>query len=271
MNRTPILAALVCLSLAAADKPGSKDHPLISRMNNMYIDTYRTSPFDRFVFKTGKAHGDEAAIEGRLVEIRYVINPGGEVPSPLAIIRNYQQAIAAVGGKVMYEDNRYTNLKAVKDGKETWVQVDTAWGKGYRLTIVDKAAMVQEVVADAASFKSGLNATGHVEVPGILFDSGKSVLKPESAGAIQEVAKLLKADPAMKVYVVGHTDTVAAVDLNLKLSKARADAVVQALVAQHGIAPARLRAHGAGPFAPVATNASEEGRARNRRVELVKD
>jgi len=266
-----LTAALVCLTLASADKPGSKDHPLISRMQNMYIDTYRTSPFDRFVFKTGKAKGEEAPIEGRLVEIRYVINPGGEAPSPLAIIRNHQQAIAAVGGKTMYEDARYTILKAARNGQETWVQVDTAWGKGYRLTIVDKAAMVQEVVANAASFKEGLGAAGHVEVPGILFDSGKSVLKPESATALQEVAKLLKAEPAIKVYVVGHTDTVAAVDLNLKLSQARADAVVQALVTQHGIAASRLRGHGAGPFAPVATNATEEGRARNRRVELVKD
>jgi len=130
--------------------------------------------------------------------------------------------------------------------------------------------MAQEVVADAASLNAGLRATGHVEVPGIFFDTGKAVLKPESAAAVGEVAKLLKAEADLKVFVVGHTDGVASVELNLKLSQARAEAVVQALTSEHGIAAARLRAHGVGPFAPVASNDAEEGRAKNRRVELVK-
>jgi OOP family OmpA-OmpF porin len=138
------------------------------------------------------------------------------------------------------------------------------------LTIIEKQAMAQEVVSSAELFKSGLNTSGHVEVPGIFFDSGKSVLKPESEAAIAEVAKLLKADPDLKVYVVGHTDNVASLDLNLKLSQARAEAVVQALVSKHGIAAGRLSGQGVGPLAPVASNNTEEGRAKNRRVELVK-
>ncbi len=131
---------------------------------------------------------------------------------------------------VLFEDGRYTWLKVEKDGKEIWAQVDTAWKKGYMLTIIEKQAMAQEVVASAALFKSGLNTTGHVEVPGIFFDSGKSVLKPESETSVAEIAKLLKAEPGIKVYVVGHTDNVASLDLNLRLSQARAEAVVQALV-----------------------------------------
>ncbi len=85
-----------------------------------------------------------------------------------------------------------------------------------------------------------------------------------------EIEKLLKADPSLKLFVVGHTDTVGAVDANVKLAQARADAVLQALSRKYGIAAARLRAFGAGPFTPVASNDSEEGRAKNRRVELVK-
>ena len=104
----------------------------------------------------------------------------------------------------------------------------------------------------------------------LFFDTGKADLKPESDAALAEVAKLLKADPALKVYVVGHTDNVASLELNTKLSQARADAVVQALVARHGVAAARLVGRGAGPLAPVASNDTEDGRARNRRVELVK-
>lgn len=92
----------------------------------------------------------------------------------------------------------------------------------------------------------------------------------ESAQAISEIAKLLTADPALKVFVVGHTDNVGGIDSNNKLSQDRAEAVLQYLVKNHGIASERLRAAGCGTFAPVATNDSEDGRAKNRRVELVK-
>jgi OOP family OmpA-OmpF porin len=135
---------------------------------------------------------------------------------------------------------------------------------------VEKQAMTQEVVASAELFQSGLRASGHVEIPGIYFDTGKSVLKSESDASVAEIAKLLKADPALQVYVVGHTDNVASLDLNTKLSQDRAEAVLQALVAKHGIAANRLISRGVGPLAPVASNDSEEGRAKNRRVELVK-
>ena len=250
------------------DAAGCKDHPLFTRMTNMRIASCKLVEFDRFVFKTGK--GTDEAIEGRRFDVRYQATTGSAAPSPIAIIRNHQQAIATIGGTVKFEDARYTVLKASKDGCEVWAQVDTAWGRGYVLTIVEKQAMAQEVVASAELFRSGLKTSGHVEVPGIFFDTGKSDLKPESDAALNEIAKLLKAEPAMKVYVVGHTDNVASLDLNLKLSQARAEAVVQALVAKHGIAAARLVARGAGPLAPVASNDSEDGRAKNRRVELVK-
>jgi outer membrane protein OmpA-like peptidoglycan-associated protein len=250
-----------------ADAKGCADHPLLTRMQNMRIVSCKTTEFDRFAFKTAK--GSET-VEGKRVEIRYQINPGGVAPSPLAIIRNHQQAIARIGGAGQFEDRRYAVLKVSSEGKDVWAQVDTAWGGGYVLTIVEKQTMVQEVVASAALFQAGLNSSGHVEVPGIYFDTGKSELKPESGAALAEIAKLLKGDPALKVFVVGHTDNVASLDLNTKLSQARAEAVVQALVGSHGIAAARLIGRGAGPLAPVASNDSEAGRARNRRVELVK-
>jgi outer membrane protein OmpA-like peptidoglycan-associated protein len=94
--------------------------------------------------------------------------------------------------------------------------------------------------------------------------------QPESAQAIGEIAKLLTADPGLKIHVVGHTDNVGGVDNNIKLSQERAEAVLQALVRDHAIAPSRLRSYGCGQFAPVASNDTEEGRAKNRRVELVK-
>ncbi|MFZ5570701.1 MAG: OmpA family protein [Thermodesulfobacteriota bacterium] len=265
---TAVLPAYAASPGKEPDAAGCADHPLFTRMLNMRLVQCRTLPFDSFKFKTGK--GTENVVEGKRFEIKYQIFPGYDYPGPLAIIRNHQQAISAIGGTVLYEDQRYTWLKVAKDGKEIWAQVDTAWNKGYMLTIIEKQAMAQEVVASAELFKSGLDATGHVEVPGIFFDTGKSVLKPESEAAVAEIAKLLKTDPGLKVYVVGHTDNVAALDLNLKLSRARAEAVVQALVSGHGVPGGRLIGQGVGPLAPVASNDNEEGRSKNRRVELVK-
>jgi outer membrane protein OmpA-like peptidoglycan-associated protein len=134
---------------------------------------------------------------------------------------------------------------------------------------VEKAGMAQEIVANADAFGKDIKSTGHAAVYGIHFDTGKSEVKPESQPALQEVAKLLSSDPSLKLLVVGHTDSVGQLEANMKLSLARAEAVVQALVKNHGIAPGRLQAQGAGPIAPVTTNRTEEGRAKNRRVELV--
>jgi outer membrane protein OmpA-like peptidoglycan-associated protein len=279
MSRT--LSILVVIGLAASmrvtaapqaspdsDAKGCTDHPLLTRMADMHIVSCRTVEFDRFAFRTGK--GVETPVEGRRYEVRYRIATGRPAPGPIAILRNHQQAVARIGGTTKYEDARYTTLQVTHQQQEIWTQVDTAWGGGYMLTIIEKQAMTQQVVANAEAFKAGLAATGHVEVPGIFFDTGQSVLKPESAAAVAEVAALLKASPTLEVYVVGHTDNVAALDLNTRLSQARADAVVQALVRTHGIAAARLVARGVGPLAPVASNDAEDGRARNRRVELVK-
>lgn len=261
-------AAVAAQASPDADVKDCKDHPLFTRMADTHIVYCKAVEFDRFAFRTGK--GVETPIEGRRYEVRYKIATGKASPGPLAIIRNHQQAVARIGGATRYEDARYTTLQVARDGQEIWTQVDTAWGGGYMLTIIEKQAMTQQVVANAEAFKAGLAASGHVEVPGIFFDTGQAVLKPESAAAVAEVATLLEASPTLKVYVVGHTDNVAALDLNTKLSQARADAVVQALVSTHGIAASRLVARGVGPLAPVASNDAEDGRAKNRRVELVK-
>ncbi len=107
-----------------------------------------------------------------------------------------------------------------------------------------------------------MRTTGDAAVYGSYFDTGKSVIKPESATAIAEIAKLLKSDLGLKIHVVGHTDNVGSVDSNIKLSQSRAEAVIQELVRNNGIAPSRLRAFGCGQFAPVMSNDTEDGRAK---------
>jgi len=104
----------------------------------------------------------------------------------------------------------------------------------------------------------------------VVVDGKETLVKPESTPALEQVAKLLAADTSLKLWVVGHTDAVGKIDDNMKLSQARAEAVVTVLTTKHGVAAARLKGYGVGPLAPVATNDTDEGRAKNRRVELVK-
>jgi outer membrane protein OmpA-like peptidoglycan-associated protein len=140
----------------------------------------------------------------------------------------------------------------------------------YKQTIVEREIMKQEVVANAEAMGNDINATGHVSIYGIYFDTGKSEIKSESDAAISEIAKLLQNNTTLKLYVVGHTDNVGSFDSNMNLSKDRADAVVKALTGKHGITPARLSPYGVASLSPVASNDSEDGKAKNRRVELVK-
>lgn len=136
--------------------------------------------------------------------------------------------------------------------------------------IVEVQAMQQQMVTVSANDMSkAMTATGRVALYGILFDTNKADVKAESKPALVEIDKLLKGDPSLKLRVVGHTDNQGALDANIGLSKRRTEAVNAALVAQYGIAASRLAAFGVADLAPVASNASEEGRAKNRRVELV--
>lgn len=126
------------------------------------------------------------------------------------------------------------------------------------------------VTVDAATMAKDISSSGHVALYGIYFDTDKADLKPESQPTLQEITSLLKKDPSLKLYIVGHTDNVGGFDYNVGLSERRAAAVVKQLAATHGIAAARLKPAGVGMLSPVAPNDREEGRAKNRRVELVK-
>ncbi len=126
------------------------------------------------------------------------------------------------------------------------------------------------VTVKAAEMARSIDTTGRIALYGVFFDTDKAEIKPESTPAISEIATLLKGDPKLSVLIVGHTDNQGAFDYNVELSRRRADAVVRALVATHRIEARRMRAAGAGMIAPAAANDAEEGRARNRRVEIVK-
>jgi outer membrane protein OmpA-like peptidoglycan-associated protein len=255
------------VTFAQSDVKGGKDHPLFSRMPGFYIAYYEEKDFDSHKFWDEKRN--EITVEGRSWQIQYEAKDGTQPPSPLQIHRNYENAMRKIGGTVLYSDDEYSFMKLARDGKEIWVEL-TAYGPKPNLVIIEKQAMEQQVKASADAFASDIRRTGHAAVYGILFDFGKATLKPESKAALTEIARMLKADPGLKVHVVGHTDNVGGLETNMKLSLDRANAVVRELAAAYGIAAARLKAGGVGPLAPVAANDAEEGRAKNRRVELVK-
>jgi outer membrane protein OmpA-like peptidoglycan-associated protein len=269
-----VLAVLAFAPLSAQDdQPGGKDHPLLSRMPGYYIDNYTPKDFDRCEFE-GK-DGKPVAVEGRTTVIVYRPKDGVVVPSPLQIGRNYQNAITKVGGAVLFEQLEWgggvTTMKLTRGTDEIWVKVGIGdSGNNYTVTIVEKAGMKQEVVADAEAWKSDINATGHAAVYGIYFDSDRTEIKAGSEPSLQAIAKLLKQNPRLNLLVVGHTDGAGEIGHNMTLSEARAQAVVSALTGRFGVAPARLTAFGCGPLAPIASNDSEAGKAMNRRVELVK-
>lgn len=126
-----------------------------------------------------------------------------------------------------------------------------------------------KVTVNAKAIQDGLERDGKVAFYGVLFDTNKAVIKDESAPQLAEMAAALKAAAGVKAYVVGHTDNQGDLAANMVLSQKRAQAVVDALAGKYGIAAGRLIARGVANLAPVAANREEQGRARNRRVELV--
>jgi outer membrane protein OmpA-like peptidoglycan-associated protein len=269
-----LVAACAALpALGQQDTPGSKDYPGITRMPGYYIYEYTDRQFDSVSMPVKEgAQRKEVAVEGHVYKIHYFIKDGAPATSMLQVVRNYQNAVRVSGGQVV--DDQVggnwcsTTLRISKNHMQVWIYL-YARDDNHELTIVEKQAMQQEVTVDVEALARDLNETGKVAIYGIYFDTGKSELKPESQPAIEAIAKLLKQTPGLKVFIVGHTDMVGDPVMNVKLSQARAQSVVNALVTTQGIASSQLIPFGNGPYAPVASNRTEEGRAKNRRVELV--
>jgi outer membrane protein OmpA-like peptidoglycan-associated protein len=276
-----LLVALAALTLISptsvsgqqVDRAGYKDYPGISRVPGFILREYGDcveTAFDAHDFwVTENGKDTKKSVEGHKYYYRYRLKQGLPDSSPLQIVRNYQNAARAAGGKILFDKNYITTIRLTKGDKELWFDVVPYHGVEYDLTIIEKEAMKQEVAIDATAMASSIADTGSVAIYGINFDTASSVLKPDSEPALDEIAKLLTNNPAMKVYIVGHTDMVGDAASNVKLSQARAQSVITALVSKHGISASRLIAFGNGPYAPIASNKTDDGRAKNRRVELV--
>jgi outer membrane protein OmpA-like peptidoglycan-associated protein len=170
------------------------------------------------------------------------------------------------------EDRRYLAARLTRPAGDVYVSV-FALGLTTpvaRLDVIEVRPGSDSLVrVTADQMASEIAAAGSAALYGIHFDAGAAVVKPESQPALTEIAALLKRDPKLQLIIVGHTDNDGRLEPNLDLSLRRAEAVAAALVAQFGVSPARLDARGVAFLAPVAPNTTEEGKARNRRVELV--
>jgi len=206
---------------------------------------------------------------GKYREIWYKKNPAETRKfSSAQIVKNYADAILKIKGKVLADDNSV--MTATIDGKEVYIHVynskNTEENQFY-VRIVEVAKMQQDIVV---TMQEAMDKDGKAVVYGILFDVGKSDIKPESAEALKQITDYLNANATVKVIVVGHTDNSGTLTNNKTLSKARAESIKNFLITKSKIAASRLITDGVGQSCPISSNATEAGKKLNRRVEIVK-
>jgi outer membrane protein OmpA-like peptidoglycan-associated protein len=207
-------------------------------------------------------------VEGKIEKIHYTCTG----KSALQVRRNAEQALRASGFTLDFTGYDVPDHYVTAHKGPQWVAVMAAEmtdACSYDVTTVLTEAMQQEMTSDASAWAAEINKTGHAAVYGIEFDTGKATIKAQSEKVLGDVLSLLQAQPDWKMKIEGHTDSTGTKTGNQILSQQRAAAVVAWLV-KNGIARTRLTAVGLGDSKPIADNGTEQGRARNRRVELVK-
>jgi outer membrane protein OmpA-like peptidoglycan-associated protein len=282
------------------DVAGSKDYPGIGRFGGSVITGYAAKDFDAAriqaaPFKDGQP-ADAKRLEGKVTRIAWRTSPG---PSILEVSRNFETQLAKAGFETrvacdtdecggipfteaidalpvpqMWLDGfnyRYYAGRKQEAGREIWASVAVSKNNDniYAQLVVVETGAIENKMVDAAAMAKGLGDSGHIALYGVYFDTDKAVIKPESRPTLEQIAKLLAGQPQLNVFIVGHTDSQGAYDYNMDLSRRRAEAIVAELAKSYRIAPARLRSAGVGMLAPVGSNATDAGRALNRRVELV--
>jgi OmpA-OmpF porin, OOP family len=259
----PLLASTATSLHPKQDVKGSTDYPMFAnRMPGYRISSYQKLGFSSYRFNTKPPQ----TIEGRYLRIGYYLD-SEEFPGELAIIRNYQNAAKSAGSQVLpCAHSGCTVFKTTRDGVDVWIEVYATNKREYSMTIIECVPMQQVIRADAMA--AAIDKDGFVALD-IHFATGKAEILPESRPIISEIVALLKKRPNLRIGVDGHTDNVGTPTANKALSNARAQAVAAAIAAA-GVSSNRLEPMGYGQERPIADNRTEEGRAKNRRVELVK-
>lgn len=294
----PAMILAFGLASHAGAQTEATGHPLVTPYEGSELSNSDFADYDRYMMITGFDFDARSAItepvEGRITRL-YYDNP--EERSELEVYTNYREALDAAGFDEIWScagdgdcstgssRNAYTRangMRAINGGNSRYAVGRLNYGgrmayvalgvgrHGTSIDIVETNTMEMGLVAiTAEALASGLDADGHVRVDGLLFAHDDDELLPQSAEALMALRDLLLERPDLSLYVVGHTDMTGALAYNLSLSERRAASVIHALVEQHQIDANRLEARGVGPLAPDATNATDAGRATNRRVEIV--
>lgn len=274
------------------------DHPAVTRYAGSELtrrddDGFRTYRLVTAVEPSGKRDEDALptlAVDGKVTRLSYENPPGRSGPEVFA---NYRAALEKAGYQVLfaceaaacgpaYAASRWARVTGMRyaSGDMGYLAARSGQGQGnvYVAVLAGKLRHQVEVVearemdtglVTAADLAAGIRNEGRVVLDGLYFDTDKATLRAQSRPALAEIATFLRENPTLDVYIVGHTDAKGTLDHNLRLSRERAAAVVRELRDRHGVAPARLAAHGVGPLVPVRSNQGEAGRTLNRRVEMV--
>jgi OOP family OmpA-OmpF porin len=286
------LLAIGLFTLPAAaggqeDVEGAKDHPAVKRYPGSSIyGGFEMKEFEGadFAVSAGKCE----RVEGKYFTANYLYPPK---TSCTQVMRNYENAFKAAkltlytGTALPEACNPWdingsgvqrwaTAVGTGPQGGRTWIFIGCTEG-GFEtpagpILVVDAAAMEQKVEIDADYLAGEIDKTGRVAVYGINFATGKADITADSARVLAEIGSLLARRPDLRLRIEGHTDNVGNAKSNQELSNKRAQSVKAWLGTKHGVKPERLETQGLGDSKPVADNKTEEGRAKNRRVELVK-
>lgn len=285
------------LQAAGQDAVGSQDYPGIGRLEGSYIKKYKVLDFDEYdIFTspviTGEDKKKRITLEGKVTRIAYF---APENVSILEAQRNYENQLKDTGYELLFtckneecggrnlrniieqyvmlwSDFRYAVAKKSTDASEVYVVIATTTD-GSRIVktqvaVIETRAMANKMI-DASAMAEGIGEEGRIALYGILFDFDAASIKPESKPTLEQITALLNNNPDLELVIVGHTDNQGDLQYNMDLSKRRAEAIKAALVGEYNIAGNRLSAWGVGYLSPVASNRNADGRARNRRVELV--
>ncbi|MCL2297558.1 MAG: OmpA family protein [Proteobacteria bacterium] len=281
MKKALSLLLLPLMLLLAAPVQAKEYKDFIFKGMSGYEITDQTRAFGQLTIKspkpgTGGKDFVETKYEGNRVYSRYDFSGKTDsAPSGLQVLRNYQNVVKKLGGEILFEGDDKFDASFKRNDKQYYIQVVNSSSSinhpsgRYRVYIIEVAEMDDEIeIVDSDTILHKLEKEGHIALY-INFDTGKATIKPESKDIVDEVVTALKAKPKLKVKLEGHTDNVGSAADNKKLSDARAKAVMDAIVVK-GIDKSRLSAEGFGLEKPIADNGTEAGRAKNRRVELVK-
>jgi outer membrane protein OmpA-like peptidoglycan-associated protein len=261
-----LIGPMLLVQTPATDKLGCHDPKALSRMPGCWIDRCRTAPYEQAQIDTAKVGTRTTAVEGEFEQVHY------RCPAETAgiqIHRNAEGALRQAGYDVVFT-NAYATTRFWVTGRKgpQWVAV-YAERANYTVTAVKAKELEQVMQANAEGWAQQINQTGRVSIYGINFDTGKATIRADSEKVLAEVAALLQKESGWDLLVAGHTDSAGTDGINVPLSRQRAEAVI-AWMAAKGIDKARLTAAGFGSRRPLAENTSEDGRSRNRRVDLIK-